>query len=322
MKINRSHIIAVLSLSVAVGTSFATYQFYVKERLKVLGEREKLKEDLEGRLTTIVETFDQTDPTTMITYWQRATLPWEETVAKRATFYNLGDTVLEAKVPDTQEPKFYYEDKYPELFDRLRQSAFENKTKLRIAFGVQDPGAYVGQAPPAEEVEENIVRIEFYSSVAQLLIEHDAIDINEINIWPIRHDKKKLHNGEIEYRTTGLNFTMTMEKFARFLDFLSKEGRFFSVDSFWIHNKQLRNRNAPMQIQMVLSQAIYNPRVAGSGSGGVAAGSAPQLNVAQAFETGGFGGGGFSTGFGGGDVGALEKPKGFFGKLLDLIPFL
>ena len=154
-----------------------------------------------------------------------------------------------------------------------------------------------------------------------MLIEANAQQILDINPWPPRQGPRGI-NGSVEYRTYGLMFTITMQNFAVFLQKLMEEQRYFNVDHFYVHNKSLRNPGAPLQIQMLLTQARYIPAQQGGSGPGIGA----QFDPTTAFTPGAAGfGGGFGGGIGdgvfGGDESQLNVKPTLMRRILNLFPF-
>lgn len=320
MKIRRAHVLAFLSLAIALGATGAVYQFYVKERLRELAEHQAKKAQLESRIDELEATFARTKPTVMLNEWSRIAQPWEDTVKTRSTFFQLDDKLTsESVVPEGKIPRFYYAEVYPEKAKYLQELAYRNGISFIPNYGVQDPQSISGTNPSAEQVAAWLTRMDTYTAVAEMLIEAKPLQINDIVLWPPRKGPGG-RSGEVEFVTVGLNFTMGMKEFATFLNDLRLRRRYFHVDHFWISNQSLRLPGAPLNVQMLLTQAQFKEREQALGAAGL------PISTAGAFTPGSFTSGGFGDAFAalsGGDGGnrrAQPKP-GIMKRILNLFPF-
>ena len=321
MKIKKAHIIAFLCLVAALSATGAVYQFYVKERMRELAEHQSEQKKLENKIKILSDQFQSTKPSVVLAEWRGGAQPWQETVIRRTKFFDLGDLPLDVTVPENETPKFYYRGIYPEKLSYLQNEAYRNGTRLVVNFGSGVPTAddMAGKNPGPDEVSEWLTTIEAYTSIAKLLIDANAIVVNDIAMWPPRRGPKGGRSGHVELRTVGLNFTILMKDFVNFLDDLKHRNRYFNVDGFWIHNQSLRNPGAPIQIQMLLTQARFVPRQ----SGGGALGGGEGIDTTNAFSTNNFGAGlnlafaNFASGAGS-ERRTQQKP-GLFERLLGFV---
>lgn len=280
MKLKRGFVVATLALVLALSGTGAVYQFYVKERMSEYAAHLEEETVLEERIERLQKTFYGTKPETVLATWRGETQPWVEAVRVRSKFFNLGDYTLREEVPPEKIPRFYYKDEYPKRFQKIEQEAWSHNIVLDgVDFGVPTPDGIKGTNPSAEQVSEWLTRFKYVASVTRFLIEANATTIDEVNIWEPRM------KGNIEMRSAGLRFQMPMKELVTFLDALRMENRFFSVDALWVSNQQLRNPLPLLQVEMVLSQALYKEGdMKGGGPGGVRL--AGGLDLKNAFSGG------------------------------------
>lgn len=261
-------VIATLILLVALAGAGAVYQFYVKELLAKFQEHQVQEAKLTAKIKDMKETFSGTRPELVLATWRGETQPWVDAVARRSRFFNLGEIPLNVLVPEERIPKFYWREEYPKREEKLRLDAWDSSCTLgNVGFGLNS--TVEGRNPSREQVSEWLTTFEFGAAMTRLLIRANVASIDEVNLWEPRPGK-----GNMEIRTTGLSFTVpSMKELATFLESLRHRDRYFSVEALSVSNRTLRDPYSPLQVDMILSQAIYLGR--DKGGGGAVAGGPP-----------------------------------------------
>ncbi len=257
---NKGAIFLTLLLVSSIAGTYAVYEFYVKQRLIELGDHREEAKQLRTKITQLDETFYGTKPDTVLSIWRTEIQPWADAVDRRTTFYDLGGVPLEVEIPEEERdlPKFFYKREHPKLVRAIENSMLESGVRLPDpGFGTPDPASYgPGSNPSVEEISGHLARFEFGKAVADLLIGSGAKSITELVIWP-EQNAIKGQRGVVEYRTTGLAFTIPMRNWVVLMDELSQEDRYIEVKALRITNRTLREPYADMSVDMVLAQAYY-----------------------------------------------------------------
>lgn len=311
MKVNKTLVIMVVLLLAAFGGMAAGYQFYVKERMKELNDHLAREQALKNKIQQMqtafadIETGEGIKPEFVLAEYRGKLGPWRDSVQRRGAYFDLNSDTSDIAVPEGAVPRYYYKEIYPKLLQDLNAKAYTEQTYLAARFPVPDPSAYDGQNPKPEVIEEHLRDIAFYTDIAELLIEHDAAQINEITIWPPVNDAS-IRSGDLVKRTTGLHFTMGLAELTNFWNTLLRDDQYWSVDALRINNTNLRNATPILDVQMLLTQARYVEKqgagLAAEGAAGATAGATPGFDPAQAFAR-------FSLSRGGGSKAAEEKEE-------------
>lgn len=273
-------IIAVLLLVSALGAIGAGYQFYVKERLLEFNEHKLHEEQLRKKISDLETQFQRTDPSVIIETWRGQTQPWKDAVVRRSKYFNLGDTGVPELVPEEKTPRFYYRDEYPKRFDGLQQEAWDHSCLLTpMDFEVPPPSTLGGTRPTSGAISGYLTRIERGKSVVRMLLEANATSIQTVSLWRGREGSSG-QGGRVMIRTAGLRFTITMADLSKFMQDLQRRPRYFNVDALMLSNRFLRYPAAQLEVEMILSEAIYRERVGGPGVDG---GAVPMLDPVSAF---------------------------------------
>lgn len=286
----KATIIGVLLLLASSGAIAAVYQFYVKERLADYAKHLEEGKRLHAKIETMQETFSQTRPDVVIAEWRRKAQPWAMAVDQRAEYFRLAvlpETSEPVALPTDAIPRFWYKSEYPKLRDAIVRHARANNCVFNPNFGVPDDN--IGGNPTAADVVGYIEKINYYSSIARMLIDRKARSISTIYPWPVRtgYDGRR---GTVKYHTVGLVFSMTTRDFVEFLEWLRTQDRFVTVDSLFVKSAvslRAQDPNPPLEVQMVLTQAEFARK---GGVGG--AGPSATLDVQAAFTSLSFEGGG------------------------------
>lgn len=257
---NKGAIFLTLLLVSSIAGTYAVYEFYVKQRWKELGDHQREAKQLREKISQLEETFYGTKPDTVLSIWRTEIQPWVDAVDRRTTFYNLGPVPLEVEIPEEEKEfaKWFYKREHPKLLRAIENSVLASGVRLPDpGFGTPDPSFYgPGSDPSAEEVSEHLARFEFGKAVADLLIGSGVRTITALEIWP-EQTAIEGRRGDVQYRTTGLAFTIPMRNWVVLMDELSQEDRYIEVEAVRITNTALRNPNADMSVEMILAQAYY-----------------------------------------------------------------
>lgn len=280
-------IIGVLLLVAACSATGAVYVFYAQARFVELNEHEASMDKIYSRLIELGSTFSNTKPEAAVNAWNNGVQPWYEAVLSRTDFFNLGEVPDKVEVPDDGFQKFFYAEKHPQLQKSLVDYAYNNRCEWvpgAFTFGVPDRYG-IGDNPSREQVSQWLTTYEIGSAVTKLFIKANAAYIENVVIWP-----KKVTNvgstrgaGSIESYTTGVQFRMTLQDLAEFLESLRTEDRYFTVDHIRIANRNLRDPFAYLEVSMLLTQARYSEE-------STAAAAAPAAGSVRSRMAGLFGG--------------------------------
>lgn len=278
----KSAILLTLLLVGSIAGTYAVYELYVKKTLRELGDHLEEEKLLQERLTQLEETFFRTKPETVLSTWRSEVQPWADAVDRRAAFFNLGDIPLRVPIPEEERElaKWYYAEVQPKMVRELETKAWESGVRLPDpTFGTPDPKTYgQGKDPPPREISRHLARLEFGKAITEILIDARVKNIRSLEIWPEQVEISG-RSGDVKSRTTGLDVTLSMRDFALFIDKLSQEDRYFEVKALRLTNTTLRNKNANLNVQIVLAQAYYAPAKEAREGGGEAGSSDEMQNV-------------------------------------------
>lgn len=280
----KSVILLTLLLVGSIAGTYAVYELYVKQRMRELGDHNEEEKLLQKRLTELEETFFRTKPETVLSIWRSEVQPWADAVDRRADFYNLGDIPLSVPIPEEERElaKWYYAEVQPKMVRELETKAWESGFSLPdFTFGTPDPKSYgQGADPPPKEISRHLARIEFGKAIAEILMDAGVKNVRALEIWPEQVEISG-RSGDVKSRTTGLAITISMRDFVLFIDKLTQKDRYFEVKAIQVTNTSLRDRNAQLNVQLVLAQAYYAPAKQAGGSSGVEGASSELQSVFQ-----------------------------------------
>lgn len=249
-------IVMVLLFLAALGGS---WQFYFKERLEQYAENQQHLEELEEKLSTLRDTFAAedggvVDPEFVIARWREAVEPWSEALTQRASFFEIEALPDEPLVPEDVTARFYYEEQIEEEVQDLFQYAWDNNCNIpQTTFGVPTQEQVSGQEIDREQAERWLRRFNFGAAAMRRLIDANALQINEFQVWPPR-----MEYGMLEMRTVGAFFYMRINDLVPMLESFGREDQYYTVDALRITNTQLiAQQNPPLQIEMLLTQARF-----------------------------------------------------------------
>ncbi len=249
-------IVMVLLFLAALGGS---WQFYFRERLEQYAENQQHRQALAQKLDTLSSTFAAEDggtvePEFVIAQWRDAVEPWSQALTQRASFFEIEALPDEPLVPEDATPRFYYEERIEEKVNDLFRYAWENNCAIpQTTFGVPSGEQVAGQQIDREQAERWLRRFNFGDSVMRRLIDANALQINELEVWPPR-----VEYGILEMRTVGAFFFMRINDLVPMLEAFGREDQFYTVDGLRISNTQLiAQQNPPLQVEMLLTQARF-----------------------------------------------------------------
>lgn len=274
----KGYFLLVAVLLVCAACTVAVYQFYVKERLKDLGAHEREEEKLRAKILELEDTFFQTKPEVVLTEWREKTQPWADAVDRRSEFFNLGEAPVRVEIPEEKIPKFYYPEEYKKLEDELYAYAAEKRCTLgNLRFrDVRLPDSLRGQNPSPTQVSGWLTRYGFGAAATRLVIDSGATSISQLEVWPARKVMAG-RSGIVILRTVGSRISISNENLVKFIESMRSSDRYFSIETIKITNRTLRNPDAELSVDFVLSQARFVPafRASDGSSSVVAAAGSP-----------------------------------------------
>ncbi|MFO7774927.1 MAG: hypothetical protein R6W89_03935 [Candidatus Hydrogenedentota bacterium] len=256
---NRYKIAPIVMLLLFLAALGGSWQFYFKERLEQYAENQQHLEELEEKLNTFQDTFAAedggvVDPEFVIARWEEAVEPWSEALTQRASFFEIEALPDEPLVPEDVTARFYYEEQIEEEVQDLFQYAWDNNCTIpQTTFGVPTQEQVSGQEIDREQAERWLRRFNFGAAAMRRLIDANALQINEFQVWPPRMEYEML-----EMRTVGAFFYMRINDLVPMLESFGREDQYYTVDALRITNTQLiAQQNPPLQIEMLLTQARF-----------------------------------------------------------------
>lgn len=255
----KSVIFLTILLIASIAGTYAVYELYVKEKMKALGEHTEQVKQLEARIRTLQDTFSRTQPQVIIDGWRQATQPWAEAVDNRARFFTLGTLVEPVDIPEEVIPKLYYRDELPKRIRRLEDYALDKNVTLGdTGCGVPANTFYgEGTNPKAAEIKAHFETYDYCAALSRMIVDAGPISVDPLRIWP--EEEIKMRSGTIRKRVTGITMRTTAEPLVKFLDRLSQSDRYFKVDELRISNTSLREVNPVLSVDMLLTQAAFEP---------------------------------------------------------------
>lgn len=268
----KGYFLLVAVLLACVACTIAVYQFYVKERLKELGEHEKEEDKLRTKIQELEDTFYRTKPEVVLTEWREKTQPWADAVDRRSEFFNLGETPVQIEIPEEKIPKFYYPEEYKKLEDGLYAYADEKGCSLgNLVFrNIRPPDSLRGQNPSPAQVSGWLTRYGFGASATRLVIDSGATNIIQLEVWPPRKVMPG-RSGTVVLRTIGTRILISNENLVKFMEEMRSSDRYFSIEAIKITNNTLRDAQAELNVEMILSQARFVAAVRAGDSSSVSA---------------------------------------------------
>ena len=255
---NRIQVLVVIGLLAALSGTGAVYQFYVKARIAELAAHEAQAAALESTIAKMEEIFEKTVPEVMISGYRQQFQPWEDAVIRRATFFPAPEQGAEIAVPKEVIPKFYYREQFPEMQRKLEQEAWEKGVAYpqQLTFGAPAPSSMASSNPSADLVSQWLTDYAVGAALVRMLLDANAKSIDEIQIWPDRVNERGREGFAVH--TTGYKFTMSMRDVVRFLDKLRGEKQHYTIEGFWIYNRNLRDAASDVvDVNLIVSKTSY-----------------------------------------------------------------
>lgn len=255
----KSVILLTILLIASIAGTYAVYELYVKEKMKALGEHTVQVAQLEDRIKVLQETFSRTQPQVILDLWRQGTQPWAEAVDNRSRFFTLGTMVEPVEIPEEVIPKIYYRNELPKRIDRLTEYAAEKGVIIGdTGCGVPSATFYgEGTNPPAAEIKGHLETYDYCAALTRMMVDAGPVSLDPLRIWP--EEQLKTRSGMIRKRVTGISIKTGTEPLVRFLDKLAQSERYFKVDELRIANSNLMDPNPTLAVEMVLTQAAFEP---------------------------------------------------------------
>ncbi len=281
----KSVVLLTILLIASIAGTYAVYELYVKEKMKALGEHTAQVAQLEARIKIMQDTFTHTQPQMVVDQWRQATQPWAEAVDGRSRFFTLGTLVEPVEIPEEVIPKIYYRNELPKRIQRLEEYAQSKDVQIAdIGCGVPAATFYgEGTNPKRDEIKKHFETYDYCAALSRMIIDAGPTSVEPLRIWP--QEDVKTRSGVIHKRVTGITMKTTAEPLVKFLDRLSQSDRFFKVDELRIANTNLRDPNPLLSVDMVLTQAAFEPskKISDTGQAGVAGGGADSQALTTLF---------------------------------------
>lgn len=255
----KSVVLLTILLIASIAGTYAVYELYVKEKMKALGEHTVQVKQLEDRIKILQDTFTKTQPQVILDLWRQGTQPWAEAVDNRSRFFTLGTMVEPVEIPEEVIPKIYYGDELPKRIDRLTEYA-AGKGVIIGDTGCGVPAAtFYGQGknPTATEIKKHLETYDYCAALTRMMVDAGPLSVDPLRIWP--EEEVKTRSGVIRKRVTGISLRTSTEPLIRFLDRLAQSDRYFKVDELRISNSNLLDPNPTLSVEMVLTQAAFEP---------------------------------------------------------------
>lgn len=258
-KFQRHHIAPLALFLLLVGSIVGVYQFYFKEQLEIYAENREKRDTLVQIVNRLENSFRGDGgvgvPEEMVAKTRQRVRPYADAVDRRARLFNIEGMEEFSPVPEGDIPRFHYQQEMPRKWDELRQAARESRTAYNegITFNVPFPDELAGRQVTRQQVHGWLRQLSFGTSIARILFDANARQINAINVWP------DLEWPLLRVRTVGLAFSMEFNDLARFLERLELEDeRFMNVNAFRITNPNLLTSGPPqLSVEMLITFAIY-----------------------------------------------------------------
>ncbi len=250
----RSYIYMVVFLLLASGGTYFSYEKYFKPIQQELVENQDKAASMQAKIKSLENTFGKTEPAIVIEALNKEKQPWLRRSREFLGYYE-SEEIEKATMPDDVIPSFWYEEKYPEIENGLYQFARERNVHLAVInFGINPPQYYRGGNPTRKEVLAEVDKFNQGIALTKYILDAKPKFLEGVSIWPERvvRDSK---SGEIVMQTTGYKMTIANEDLIRFLERLNNEDKYVNVNGIKIINRQLRNKNNPYEVQLLISTA-------------------------------------------------------------------
>lgn len=274
--------VIILLLAIAGGVTY----FYFWDKLEKYAQDKVMAEQLERTYQEFREAFHDIKPQVLITEIQQRTQPWMEARLDWGQPFNVGDWATRYEpMKEEQYPRFWYDVESQRMLDALREKIRVEAPRLgypanlRETFGVPTLDDWKSVDVVTERTaRRQLSRLSYCIAMFEFLLEYQPYRIFDMKLWPNRTER--VTGAHVVFVTTGLHFSMSLEKLVQMLEKLRLEDRYFTVDAIKI-TWPMPWYEPALEVQMLLTQANWVPpdrRPSGPGEGQVqvAAGPTPQ----------------------------------------------
>jgi hypothetical protein len=258
----KSVLLLTALLLASIAGTYAVYEFYVKARMKELGDHIEQEKRLRSKLSILDETFFGTEPDVVLKEWRESTQPWSDAIDGRTKFFTLGELATSVEIPEEKIPRFYYREELPKRIKALEDYALSKNVEISdLGCGVPGAESYgAGTNPAAAEIARHLKNYDYCAGLTKMFINAGPQSIENLSIWPTR-DVKIKSRGTIQERTTGVTMLIRMEPLVRFLDTLAQSPRYIHVDALRISSANLNETDALLNVDLLITQSNFEPTV-------------------------------------------------------------
>ncbi|MFA7693721.1 MAG: hypothetical protein GX117_14290 [Candidatus Hydrogenedentes bacterium] len=260
----KAQIIGVCLLLLFGGALFGAWQFYFKAIFDGYKEDARLCDSLEKTILQLQDNFHGYQPELLIEQWQNQMQPWKESREERARYFNFGDMYeLEVIPPEGRMLKFWYTEEtnkmladfYAKVYERM--GAYNRfPGDLRAKFGVAKEEDWSARNVTWAEVERNLRELSFGIKFSTMLLESNASSVQDIVVWPRRIPES--YDNMLGLQTVGLHLSFAAKDLVRFLEKLSQESRYFTVDGIKLSYPYIGYNVEPqIDVLCLVTQANY-----------------------------------------------------------------
>jgi hypothetical protein len=239
------------------------YKFVVQARLQELAEEQAQKEQLLQKIQEMENLFSATAPPAIIRAWREKAEPWRVASVNRTAYFDMPIDIFEAKVPETEIPRFYYNEEIKRRVDELNVFLRQNRTTVQDPyFGVPNENFYGrGSIPSAEEIEQHLRQHALGSEIARMLSRAGVREIRTLNIWP-RQNALDGQVGRVDVMIIGISATLPNSAFIRLIEQLRTEPRYYAVDAMRTINTNLlqRQEDPTIEVEFLLVLTDFEER--------------------------------------------------------------
>lgn len=263
--ITRERIIIVAVLVAVIAGFGAAYVFYFQGKMEAYGNNKRFMDDLDRNYAELSGTFSGYEPDALIALWKQQVQPWADNRNELATYYHLSNW-REAELPpaDVAIPKFWYEEQakkteqefYQYLFEKMGDYRNRFPTDIRTTFNVKRLEDWQGVDVNDRQVQNELRKLNFGINVSKFLIENKVWSVKSLRVWP---DRKVQNTGNmLNYVTLGMEITMTLENFVKFMDNLRTAPRYFTVEAVTVSYPYIMYQEEPyLDIKLLITQSAY-----------------------------------------------------------------
>jgi hypothetical protein len=244
----------IVFLLLASGGTYFAYEKYFKPIQSEFAKNQEKAAQMQSKIQSLETTFGKTKPPIVIEALNKKKQPWLTRSRQFLSYYET-EEIEKTSMPDDVIPSFWYQEKYPEIDNGLYQFARERGVHLAaINFGINPPQYYSGGNPSRKDILREVNKFNQGIALTKYILDAKPKFLEYVSIWPERvvRDSK---SGEIIMQTTGYKMTINNEDLIRFLERLNNEDKYVNVNGIKIINRQLRNKNNPYEVELLISTA-------------------------------------------------------------------